>query len=584
MAAPRVHAISSASQPKYGPEYTHFDYANPDAPKGGELRLQTGIRFNSFNPFCLKGILPDGSEYLDDTLSVAAKDDPFTQYGLIAKTIEMPKDQSSITFHINPLAHFHDEAPITARDVIFTYNAMIKGLGITLRPFYQHVESVEALDAMTVRFNFKPGAPRSLPFIIGLIKVYPAHYWEKTDLEHTAMAPPIGSGPYRVKSFKPGREIVYERVKNYWAKDHPARRGQFNFNIIRYNYFRDSTVALEAFKAGLYDIRQEGSAKIWATMYTGPAFNSGKIIRKKISNNKPLGIQGFFFNIRQPIFHDQRVRRALMLAFDYEWVNRKLYFGQYPRNTSYFTNSELAARGPARGRELALLEPFRNILPPELYQRVRAIPATPGDGYNRANLSKAAHLLASAGYVLRDGILVHRETRRPLTFRLVTESAVIRRVALSFRNRLRQLGVDMRIILVDPPQFIRRLRDHDYDMVASAYGQRLSPGQEQMFSWHSSSAKMEGGRNLIGVARPEVDALTEALVQAKSREETVAAGRALDRVLLWSDYVIPLGGASFYRLAWWDRFDFPDKNPEYDLALECWWEKTPLTHPTVQKD
>ena len=273
-----------------------------------------------------------------------------------------------------------------------------------------------------------------------------------------------------------------------------------------------------------------------------------------------------------------------MYAFDYEWVNRKLFFGQYPRNTSYFTNSELAAQGPATGKELELLEPFRGTLPPALFDTVRSIPASSGDGFNRTNLLEASMLLAEAGYELQDGALVHRETGKSLRFSMITDSTSMRRIALSFRNRLCRLGVDMQIMLVDSPQFIRRLRDHDYDMVASGYGQQITPGQEQMLYWHSSSAEMEGGRNLIGVARPEVDALTVALALAEDREMTVAAGRALDRVLLWGDYVIPLGASPFYRVAWWDRFGFPKVRPGYGLALECWWEKKPLRHPTMVKD
>ncbi|WP_196772797.1 extracellular solute-binding protein [Pseudodesulfovibrio alkaliphilus] len=583
-AAPPAHAVSSAGQPKYGPGFSHFAYADPDAPKGGELRQSATGRFNNLNPFSTKGIPPAGWHYLADSLTVAAEDDPFTQYGLVAVGIEMADDRSWIAFHLDPRARFHDKTPITAHDVAFTYQAMSRGFGNAFRRFFHHVESVETLGERTIRFNFKPNAPRSLPFILGQLPIYPAHFWDGDDLEHTTLTPPLGSGPYRVKSLKPGREIIYERVTDYWAKDHPVRRGQFNFDIVRFDYYRDATVALEAFKAGLYDIRQEHSAKVWATLYSGPSLESGEIVREEIKHEQPLGIQGFFFNIRRPVFRDWRVRRALLLAFDYEWVNRKLLFGQYPRNSSFFTNSELAARGPAQGRELALLEPFRSTLPPELFKTIRSIPSTPGDGFNRENLLEAARLLEEAGYDLQGGRRIHRDTGQPLEFRLVTDSTSMRRIAMIFGRQLQRLGVDMQLLLVDSPQFIRRLRDHDYDMVASSYGQMLIPGQEQMLYWHSSAAQMEGGRNLIGLTRPDVDALTEALALADSWEETVAAGRALDRVLMWGDYVIPLGGSTFYRVAWWDRFGFVDKRPGYGLALDCWWEKKPLNRPTTRGD
>lgn len=574
------HAITAGSPPKYAPGYRCFAYADPDAPKGGEMRRSATGRFNNFNPFAAKGMPPAGYELLDDSLMVTPEDDPHTQYGLIAEKVEMPGDRSWIVFHLDKRARFHDGRPITAGDVVFSFEEMGKGFGNGFRRYFRHVAGVRALDRGRVRFDFKPGAPRALASIIGQLPVYPAHYWATRNREATTLAPPLGSGPYRIKSFKPGREIVYERVRDYWAKDHPARRGQHNFDILRYDYFQDASVALEAFKAGLYDVREEHSAKTWAMLYTGPAFDSGDIRRERFRHEQPLGIQGFFFNIRRPVFQDQRVRRALMLAFDYQWVDRKLLFGQYPRNTSYFTNSELAARGLPQGRELRLLEPFRAALPPELFTREHSLPPTPGDGHNRVNLLAAAQLLRQAGYELRGGTLVHSASGRPLRFRLVTDSTSMRRVALCFRSALRRLGVDMDLLLVDSPQFIRRMRDHDYDMIASSYGQQLIPGQEQMLYWHSSSAEMEGGRNLIGLARPEVDALVEALAAAQDRETRMAAGRALDRVLLWGDYVIPLGATPFYRVAWWNRFGAPKTRPGYGLALECWWEVKPLKHPT----
>jgi len=575
------HALSIAGAPKYGPDFTHFDYVNPDAPKGGELRRYATGRFNNFNPFANKGRPAAGFHALDDTLMVTAEDDPYTLYGLIANSVEYPEDRSWIVFHLDPRAKFHDGHPITAEDVVFSYEALGKSFGNMFRSFFQHVQAVTAVGEQTVRVDFKPGASRKLPSIIAQLTIYPKHYWEQFELDKTTLTPPLGSGPYRLKSFKPGREVIYERVKDYWAADLPVRRGQNNFDILRYDYFQDGTVALEAFKAGLYDIRQEGSAKNWTTLYTGPAFESGEIRKEAIRHEQPMGIQGFFFNVRRPLFQDIRVRRALMLAFDYNWVNRKLYFDQYPRNDSYFTNSDLASRGVPEGAELALLEPFREQLPAALFTQPYVFPKTPGDGFNRANLLQAAGLLAEAGYILEDGVLVNGTTREPFVFRLLTDSTSIRRVALPFARALKRLGIELQIYLADSPQFIRRMRDHDYDMISSAYGQQLIPGREQLLYWHSSSADMEGGRNLIGVARPEVDSLVEALAHAPTQAATIAAGRALDRVLLWSDYVIPLGSSPFYRVAWWDRFGRPAERPGFGLALQCWWEEKPLSHPTA---
>ncbi|MFK4766367.1 extracellular solute-binding protein [Desulfobaculum sp. SPO524] len=566
-----THALTLADAPELPADFTHFSYANPQAPKGGEVRMHAIGTFTSMNPFTPKGELPSGFGLLHDSLTTTSLDEPFTQYCLVADSIIIPDDGSWIEFTIHPKARFHDGTPITARDVVFSYTATMENIGSTLQRFFSDITAVKAVDERRVRYEFAPGAKREVALIASRMPIYPEHFWKEKDRAHTMMGTIVGSGPYRIASYSQGENIVYERVKDYWAKDRPVCAGHYNFDRIRYEYFRDATVALEAFRAGHYDIREEHSAKSWKTLYTGPAFDRGDIVMERFRHAQPLGIQGLFFNTRRPMFQDRRVRRALVLAFDYEWVNRQLYWSAYPRTTSYFTNSELAAKGLPSPEELRLLEPFRAILPQEVFTAEHTFPVAEENGFNRHNLLRAAQLLKEAGYVLRDGVLVDGHSGRPFRFQLLTDSASIRRVALPFARNLERLGIELSILVADTAMYMRKGKVFDFDMISMGFGHTLSPGRELRFYWHSSSKDMEGSRNVIGLADPAVDALVDAIISAPNRTERVAACRALDRVLLWGEYVIPTGASNVYRIAYWKGLKRPERLPRYAFGVNTWW-------------
>ncbi len=565
-----AHGLSMYGDLKYGPGFAHFEYVNPRAPKGGAVRLSAIGTFDTLNPFTLKGVAAAGLGYVFETLMVGSADEPFAQYGLIAETVETPPDRSWVAFRLRPQARFHDGTPITVEDVIWTFQTLKEKGHPFYRSYYSHVVSAEPAGPRRVRFTFRRGENRELPLIVGQMPVLPRAYWAGRDFGRTTLEPPPGSGPYRVESFEPGRSITYRRVADYWGAELPVNVGRFNFDRIRFDYYRDGTVALEAFKGGAYDFRQENSAKNWATGYDVPAARDGRIKKERIPNQIPTGMQGFVYNTRRPIFRDPRVRRALAHAFDFEWANTHLFYGAYTRTRSYFSNSELASRGRPGPREQEILAPFRDRLPAEVFTTEYRPPSTEEGGI-RPNLLAALRLLDEAGWVVRDLRLVHRETGEPLAFEILLSDANWERITLPFVKNLERLGVAARVRTVDAAQYEYRLKHFDFDMTVAVFPQSLSPGNEQLDYWGSAAADTPGSRNLAGIRDPVVDALIAGLIAAPDWPSLVARTRALDRVLLWSHYVIPHWHITAFRVAYWDRFGRPAVAPKYALGFDTWW-------------
>lgn len=565
------HAISLHGDPKYGPDFEHFDYADPEALKGGDVRLHAIGTFDTLNPYTLKGVSAAGLNGLFDTLTEHAADEAFTEYGLLAESIELAPDNSAVTFTLRPEARFHDGSPVTVEDVIFTFETLKTQGHPFYRSYYANVERAEKTGDRKVTFRFSSNDNRELPLIIGQMPVLSRAYWKDRDFQKTTLEAPLGSGPYRVESVDPGRSITYRRNPDYWGADLPVNRGRHNFDRIRYDYYRDGTVALEAFKAGEYDFRLENVSKDWATGYDGPALRSGVIVKENIANQQPTGMQGFVFNTRNELFADPRVREALTLAFDFEWTNENLFYGAYDRTKSYFSNSELASQGSPTEAELRILEPFRGKIPDAVFEGNPELPVTDGSGNTRANLRKAAKLLKSAGWVVRDGKLVNASTGKPFEFELMLVSPAFERVSLPYGRNLKRLGIDMRVRTVDSAQYQKRLDTFDFDMVVATFGQSLSPGNEQRDLWTSEKATEPGSRNLAGVRDPVVDELVEAVINAPDRQSLVDRTRALDRVLLAGHYVVPHWHLRSFRVAYRDRFSRPATSPPYALGFDTWW-------------
>ncbi|MFQ5665614.1 MAG: extracellular solute-binding protein [Candidatus Binatia bacterium] len=564
------HGLSMYGDLKYGPDFKHFDYVNPSAPKGGNVRLAAIGTYDSLNPFILKGIAAAGISDVFDTLMESAADEPFSEYGLIAQTIEVPADRSWVIFTLRPEARFHDGSPITADDVVWTFEALKTKGHPFYRAYYAQVVHVKKLGPRRVKFVFGPGHNRELPLIVGQLPVLSKAYWRVHDFGKTTLEPPLGSGPYQVASVQPGRSIVYRRVRNYWGANLPVRRGRYNFDSIRYDYYRDTTVALEAFKAWQYDFRQENVAKNWATGYSGPALEQGLIKRELLPNALPTGMQGYVFNTRRPIFQDRRVRRALGYAFDFEWTNKTLFYGAYTRTKSYFSNSALASRGLPSPAERKVLEPFRGQVAPEVFSKPYEPPATDGSGDIRSNLVEALKLLGEAGWTVKDMQLVNR-AGLPMQFEILLADPSFERVTLPFVKNLMRLGISARVRTVDTAQYQNRMDSFDFDMTVALWPESLSPGNEQTDRWTSAAADTRGSRNLAGIKDPVVDQLVALLIAAPDRQSLIDRTRALDRVLLWGQYVIPHWHLQGFRVAFWDKFGRPRLSPKYALGFDTWW-------------
>jgi len=566
-----VHALAMHGEPKYGADFKHFDYVNPGAPKGGAVRLHAIGTFDNLNSFTLKGIPAAGLDGLYDTLLASSYDEAFTEYGLLAEGIEMPEDRSWVAFTLRKEARWHDGQPVTVEDVIFSLNILKTKGHPSYRAYYANVERAEKIGERKVKFIFSGGANRELPLITGQLPILPKHYWEGRNFEKTTLDPPLGSGPYRVESFQQGRTITFARVDDYWGRDLPVNRGRNNFGTIRYDYYRDATVALQAFKAGEYDFRLENSSKDWATAYDVPAVREGLIKKELIPDERPTGMQGFVFNTRRPFFSDRRVREALAYAFDFEWTNQNLFYGQYTRTRSYFSNSELASRGLPGPDERKILEPFRKELPKEVFEKEYDPPSTMGKGRIRGNLKRAVELLKEAGWGFRNGKLVNEKTGGPFSFEILLNQPNWERIALPFAKNLERIGIDARIRTVDAAQYQKRVEEFDFDMIVDVFGQSLSPGNEQRDFWGSRAADEPGSRNTIGIKDPVVDAIIDLIISAPDRKSLIARTRALDRVLLWGYYVIPHWHIRGFRVAYWDLFGRPSVTPKYSLGFDTWW-------------
>ncbi len=577
------HGLSLFGDPKYPPGFKQFDYVNAAAPKGGLVREVAIGTFDSFNTVVagVKGTTAAAIDLIYDTLLTSALDEVSTEYGLLAEAMSYPDDFSSATYRLRAEAKWHDGKPVTADDVIFSFNAF-KKYNPRYGAYYRHVVKLESTGEREVTFTFDAPGNRELPQIVGQIAVLPKHWWEgtdkagnKRDISATTLEPPLGSGAYRIKDFTPGRNISYERVKDYWGKDLNVNIGRDNFDELRFEYFRDTTVALEAFKADTVDWRVEGSAKNWATAYDFPAVTEKRVVLEEFPINSVGVMQAFAFNIRRPKFKDPRVRLAFNYAFDFEEMNKQIFFGQYKRIASYFQGTELAATGVPTGRELEILETIRDKVPPELFTTAFSNPVGGDPQAVRNNLREALRLFREAGYEVRNGKMVDAKTGEPYAVEFLADDPSFERVFLFYKPSLDRLGVTVTVRTVDDAQYENRLRSWDFDIITNSWGESLSPGNEQRGYWGSQAADQPGSLNLIGIKNPAVDSMIDQVIFAKTRDDLVAATHALDRVLLWNNYVVPQWTYGKVRSARWDRFGHPDPLPKYGASgfpAVWWWD------------
>ena len=556
---------------KYQPGFKNFDYVNPDAPKGGTMKLSSIGTFDTLNPFVIKGVPAAGIGALFDTLMTRSEDEAASDYPLIAESADLAPDRASELFTLNKNARFHDGTPITAADVVWSFG-ILRDKGQPLyRQYYGDVTKVEVEGERGVRFTFKSGDNRELPAIITELPVLSKAYWATRDFEKTTLDPPLGSGPYKIESVDPGRSITYRRVADYWAADLPVNKGRFNVDVIRYDYYRDSTIALEAFKAGQYDVRQENSSKAWATGYDSPALRNGLFKKEVVPNQNTSPMQGFGYNLRRSMFQDPKVRQALAYAFDFEWSNKNLFYGAYTRTRSYFDNSELAAAGVPQGEELKILEPYRGQIPDAVFTTEYDPPKYDGSGNIRDGLRQALALLKDSGWSFKGEKLVNDKTGENFEFEILNDDPAIERLALPFIQNLKRLGITANIRTVDVSQYEQRMENFDFDMTVVVFPQSLSPGNEQREFFGSAAADQKGSQNRLGIKNKVVDELIEQLIVAPTRESLIAHTRALDRVLQYNYFLIPHYHLAAYWVAYWDKFRRPAVAPKYALGLDTWW-------------
>lgn len=575
-----MHALALHGAPKYGPDAAHFDYVNPDAPKGGTLKLAAIGSFDSLNPFIVKGTPASGLSYLGqsllyDSLMEQSYDEPFTMYCLVCETVEMARDRSWIAFNLRAEAKWHDGTKITADDVVFSFHSFMDQGTPFFKAYYGDVESVTAETPRRVVFKLKNLQNAELPLIIGQMAIIPKHGWSAPGhaFGQSSLTVPLGSGPYKIGAVNAGRSIEYRRDPDYWGKDLAINKGRFNFGRIIYDYYRDNDVALEAFFAGQYDMREENTAKLWATAYNAKPVQDGRIIKDEIAHARPQGLQGFLYNIRKPLFADPKLREALSYAFDFEWSNRQFAYNSYKRSRSYFSNSDLAATGAPSGRELDILNAFKGRIPERVFTEEYNPPKTDGSGNNRANLAKARQLLDEAGYKIGVSGLREKDGRR-LEFEIIDSNPQFERWVLPFIANLKRLGVKANFRTIDPAQYQNRMNNFDFDMTIGTYPESESPGNEQRDFWGSAKADAAGSRNYIGVKDPVIDALIDGLIAAKSRQDLVAYCHALDRVLQWNFYTIPQWHNDRWRLAWWAKLQKPEHLSGLTPAVaDTWWAK-----------
>jgi len=567
----RTHALSLLAEPGLPSDFPHWPWANPAAPKGGEVVMARLGSFDSFNPYILRGTPDPGIGLIYDTLMAGNPDEATAEYGHLAETVELPADRRGVSFELRAEARWHDGLPVTAEDVVFSFNALRTHGRPFFRAYWADVTEVVAEGPRRATFRFRTADNRELAQILGGLPVMPKHWWEGRDFARPSLDVPLGSGPYRLERFEVNRSTLYRRVEDYWARDLGVRRGLNNFDTIRYEYFRDTTVAFEAFKAGQIDFRQENVARDWATGYDFPAARRNLVKREEVPHEIPTGMQCFAVNLRRPMFQDARVRRALIEVFDFEWMNANLFYGAYARTSSFFSNSDFAARGLPEGREKEILEGFRGRIPGAVFTEAYALPVTDGSGNNRDGARRALALMREAGWSVRDRRLVNAQGQR-FEFEILLQGATFERVALPYVQWLERIGITARVRTVDPAQYQVRLDAFDYDMTVDTMGQGFSPGNEQRDYWTSAKARENGSQNVAGIADPAVDELVELVIGAPDLPELTARTRALDRVLLHHNFVIPHWHSRSFRIAFWDKFGRPERNPRYGLGFpQAWW-------------
>lgn len=573
--AQQVHGIAMHGEPALKDGFRHLGYVRPDAPKGGRLVLGSLGAFDSLNPFIVKGVAAEGlREFLYESLMTRSLDEAFTLYGLLAERIEVPDDRSAITFHLNPKAAFSDGHSVDADDLLFSWKVLRDKGRPNHRTYYSKVTNAERLSDRTVRFDLGSGEDRELPLILGLMPILPAHIFSYETFESTTLEAPIGSGPYRISKIDAGRALTYERNKDWWGNDLPVARGRYNFDTIRFDYFRDSSVMFEAFKAGKIHIREEYSPANWAESYNIKAVKDGRLIKRSFDIALPDGMRAFVFNQRRQVFADQRVRRALIHLFDFQWVNKSLFHNLFQRTQSYFERSRLSSVGiPADPYENELLKRFPGSVNASVLAGTYRLPQGDGRGRNRQNLQAALKLLNEAGYELNNRRMMHKESGQPLAFEMLATSTSQERLFLAYTRELKRLGIDAKIRVVDSAQYQARRRTYDYDMIQFHWRSSLSPGNEQLFRWSSELADREGTFNYAGVKNPAVDAMIKAMLAARTSEDFVSSVHALDRVLLSGDYVIPLYHLPKQWVAYWNFLDHPTTTSLWGYQRDTWWRK-----------
>ncbi|HGH4627162.1 TPA: extracellular solute-binding protein [Enterobacter hormaechei] len=561
-------AFAVIGEPKYAVNFNHYDYVNPAAPKGGNVTLSATGTFDNFNRFALRGVAAARTESLYDTLFVTSDDDPGSYYPLVAENVRYADDFSWAEIAINPRARFHDGTPVSARDVAFTFHKFMTEGVPQFRLVYKGT-TVKAIAPLTVRIELPEPNKENMLSLFSL-PVMPESFWKNHKLSDPLSTPPLAGGPYRITDWRMGQYVIYSRVKDYWAATLPVNRGRWNFDTIRYDYYLDDNVAFEAFKAGAFDLRVENSAKNWATRYIGKNFAKGYIVKDEHKNESAQDTRWLAFNIQRPVFSDRRVREAITLAFDFEWMNKALFYGAYSRANSYFQNTEYAARDYPHADELVLLEPMKAELPPEVFTRVFEPPKSDGNGFDRDNLLKASNLLDDAGWVLKNRQRVNVQTGKPLSFELLIASGANDQWVLPFKKNLARLGVTMNIRQVDMAQLTNRKRSRDYDMMQTLWAAQPWPSSDLQISW--ASGYIDSSYNAPGVKSPVIDALIAKIVAAQGdKNKLLPLGRALDRVLTWNYYMLPMWYMGEDRVARWDKFSLPAVRPVYTLGFDTWW-------------
>ncbi|PNH96060.1 extracellular solute-binding protein [Vibrio diazotrophicus] len=555
---------------KYPQNFTHFDYVNPDAPKYGKITYGQVGTYDNFNRYASRGVPAIYTGELYDTLMYSPTDEIDSYYPLITEKVRYSDDYTWLELDINPKARFQDGEPITAADVEFTFNKFMTEGVPQYRVYYKEIKSVKAIAPLTVRIEMsEPNREKLFSFAQGT-RVLPEHFWKDKNFAEPLNEPPVGSGPYQISDYKMGQSVTYKLDDNYWAKDLPVNVGRNNFKQVQYDYYRDDTVMLEAFKAGEFDLRQESQAKFWATSYTGVNFDNGFIKKEEIEHNAPASTQGFVFNTQRPIFQDVRVREALNYAMDFEWMNKNMFYSQYSRTRSYFQNTDYEAKGLPSEEELAILNPVKQAIPPRVFTEEYQPPVTDGSGRIRTQMRTAFALLKSAGWELKDKVMVNAKTGEPMTFELLIYNPTTERIAIPLQKNLKLMGIEMKIRTVDNTQYIKRLRDRDFDMVSSSYFANPFPSSNLMIVWNSNY--IDSTYNTAGVMDPVIDDLTFQISKNQEQpKKLLSLGRALDRILQWNFYIIPQWHSSLYRVAMWDKFERPSVMPKYDLGLDTWW-------------